>query len=257
MFVSLIISPTSYIICLIILGWLLKAKAVKRLCYALAGALFLLFSNAPLYQYVAEKWYEEYDHPLQEGKTYTYGIVLGGYSYWDWERGRVEFSNIADRLTEGIRLYKTGRIRKLVLASDGSIIQSADGKGLQGNPQGMMKYLESLGIPSEDIIMETRANSTWENATFTKELIGEDLEREPSLLITSAIHMRRALLAFNSVGLYPDSYLTDTFVDLKGVKKDYTPSLFVLASWQEMTHELVGYVVYNYRIAHLANNSKI
>lgn len=94
---------------------------------------FLLFSNGALYQWIAEQWYKEYDRPLPERKQYTYGIVLGGYSYWDWKRSRPEFSEIADRLLEGIRLYKHGRIRKLVLASDGSIIESKDGKGLQGN----------------------------------------------------------------------------------------------------------------------------
>jgi hypothetical protein len=45
---------------------------------------------------VYRQWFAEYDHPLPEGKTYEYGIVLGGYSHWDWERNRIEFSNIAD-----------------------------------------------------------------------------------------------------------------------------------------------------------------
>lgn len=102
---------------------------------------FLLFSNGALYQWIAEQWYKEYDRPLPERKQYTYGIVLGGYSYWDWKRSRPEFSEIADRLLEGIRLYKHGRIRKLVLASDGSIIESKDGKGLQGNAADMKQYL--------------------------------------------------------------------------------------------------------------------
>ena len=99
--------------------------------------------------------------PLPERKQYTYGIVLGGYSYWDWKRSRPEFSEIADRLLEGIRLYKHGRIRKLVLASDGSIIESKDRKGLQGNAADMKQYLADLGMPLEDVILETRANNTW------------------------------------------------------------------------------------------------
>ena len=247
MFISMLISPAFYLLCLAILTIFLKNKRWKIACGIATVSLFLLFSNGPLYQFAAEQWYKEYDHPLPERKTYTYGIVLGGYSHWDWKRERAEFSGIADRLLEGIRLYKQGRIRKLVLASHGSIIQRPDGKGWEGNPEGMMQFLKAMGMPEEDVILETRANNTWENATFTLKLIGDSLKTEPCLLITSATHMRRSLFTFQAVGLHPDAYITDTFVRLKGVKPDYLPSLFVLASWPEMTHEWVGYIVYKLR----------
>ena len=55
-----------------------------------------LVTNQPLYDAAYRQWFAEYDHPIPEGKTYKYGIVLGGYSHWDWERNRIEFSNIAD-----------------------------------------------------------------------------------------------------------------------------------------------------------------
>ena len=204
MFISLAINPTTYIVIFLLLGVVLKSKRWKRLCLTLSALLFLLFSNGALYQWIAEQWYKEYDRPLPERKQYTYGIVLGGYSYWDWKRSRPEFSEIADRLLEGIRLYKHGRIRKLVLASDGSIIESKDGKGLQGNA-------------------------------------------ESTLLITSATHMRRSLWTFHAAGLNPDTYITDTFPEIKGEKTNFLPSWHVLASWPELTHEWVGYLYYRLR----------
>ena len=101
MFISLAINPTTYIVIFLLLGVVLKSKRWKRLCLTLSALLFLLFSNGALYQWIAEQWYKEYDRPLPERKQYTYGIVLGGYSYWDWKRSRPEFSEIADRLLEG------------------------------------------------------------------------------------------------------------------------------------------------------------
>ena len=172
----LVTTPVTFILLPLLVGLIIKKRKWKRGLYATAILLALIFTNTPLLKKAEEQWYKEYDRPLPEGKTYKYGIVLGGYSFWDWERNRPEFSGIADRLTEGIRLYKCGRIEKLVLASDGSIIQSKDGKGLQGNPQGMMKYLNELGIPQEDIIMETFANNTRENVTFTKKLLGKEMD---------------------------------------------------------------------------------
>lgn len=199
-----------------------------------------------MFKKVEEQWYQKFDYLLPEGKVYKYGIVLGGYSLWDWDRNRPEFSKIADRLTEGIRLYKCGRVEKLVLASDGSIIQSKDGKGLQGNPLGMMRYLNALGIPEEDVIMEIYANNTRENAVFTKKLIGEELETTPILLITSAIHIKRSILAFHAEGIYPDCYITDTWINVKGQNVSFLPSVGTLVQWQELLHEWVGYIAYKY-----------
>ncbi len=95
--------------------------------------------------------------------------MLGGYSYWDWKRSRPEFSEIADRLLEGIRLYKHGRIRKLVLASDGSIIESKDRKGLQGNAADMKQYLADLGMPFGKMSSgKPAANNTWGKRDVTR-----------------------------------------------------------------------------------------
>lgn len=239
---SFVTTPLFYIVCFVILGFFLRPKRWKRICYGVAIGLALLFTDAPLYQYATEKWYGEYDRPLKEGKRYAYGIVLGGYSNWDWERNRVEFSGIADRLLEGIRLYKHGRIGKLVLASDGSIIETGD---MKGNPVGMMGFLKDMGMPPEDVVLEAKARNTQENAQLTLELIGDSLKTEPVLLITSAIHMRRSLLAFRAAGMNPDAYVTDTFLHPEGAKPNFCPSLAVMVMWHELLHEWIGYIVYN------------
>ena len=240
----LVTTPLTFILLPLIIAWFLKNRTAKRVLYGITIVLTLVFTNTPLLKTAEEHWYKAYDRPLPKGKTYKYGIVLGGYSFWDWERNRPEFSGIADRLTEGIRLYKCGRIEKLVLASDGSIIQSKDRKGLQGNPEGMMKYLNELGIPKEDIILETFANNTKENVTFTKELLGEEIHTAPVLIITSAIHMKRSVSAFQAEGIYPDCYITDTWVNVKGQSVSFLPAVGTLARWPELLHEWVGYVMY-------------
>ena len=242
---SLVTNPTALIFLFLILGGLFrKWKVVKRTLWGMALVLTLLLTNQPLYDAAYRQWFAEYDHPLPEGKTYEYGIVLGGYSHWDWERNRIEFSNIADRLLEGIRLYKEGRIRKLVLASDGSIIECENAVAMKGNPEGMRAFLKSMGMPPEDIILETKAWNTQENATFTLELIGDSLKTIPSLLITSASHMRRSLATFHRVGIPSDPYITDTPVQVGDQKPSWVPSLAVLLRWPELLHEWVGYAYY-------------
>ena len=240
----LVTTPVTFILLPLLVGLIIKNRKWKRGLYATAILLALIFTNTLLLKKAEEQWYKEYDRPLPEGKTYKYGIVLGGYSFWDWERNRPEFSEIADRLTEGIRLYKCGKIEKLVLASDGSIFQSKDGRGLQGNPQGMMKYLNELGIPKEDIIMETLANNTRENVTFTQKLLGKEMDTASVVIITSAVHMKRSVNAFQAEGIYPDYYITDTWVDVKGQSISFMPSVGTLSQWPELLHEWIGYIMY-------------
>lgn len=94
---SFIVRPLSLIGFFLIVGFIFrKKKRFMQIMYGIALILTLLFTNQPLYDHAYRQWFAEYDHPLPEGKTYTYGIVLGGYSHWDWERNRIEFSNIAD-----------------------------------------------------------------------------------------------------------------------------------------------------------------
>ncbi len=235
--------PLFYILLPLAVGLIVKHRKVKKICYGISIVLALFFTSPWIIGQINRSWYKEYDHPIAD-KEYTYGIVLGGYSDWDWDRDRIEFSDIADRLTEGIRLYKLGKIKKLVLASDGSIIETESEEGFRGNPKGVMQFLTMLGIPEEDVIMETKANSTRENAAFTLQLIGNDLKEKPSLLITSAIHMRRSLLAFNQEGLYPDPYITDTDYHIRGEGIQLMPSLTALIAWRTFLHEFIGYWAY-------------
>ena len=242
---SLVTNPLVYILFFLILGWMVKAKRWKRGFYIVCIMLALLFTNASLLNWVSEKWYRKYDQPLPAGKTYEYGIVLGGYSNWDWKHERPEFSEIADRLLEGVQLHAKGIIRKLVLASDGSVILR-DGNAISGNPTGMKTYLMNMGIPAEDIIIEPKANNTHENATLTLELIGEDLRNEPSVIITSSIHVPRSVLAFEQVGLHPDVYMTDLQTEIEQARFSIWPSLGVIYGWKALLHEMVGYVAYKY-----------
>lgn len=242
---SLVVNPLFYIITILCIGFFIKRKAIKWGVYAFATIVALLFSCPALLQYTQKEWYREYDRPLPEGVVYKYGIVLGGYSVWDHERKRPEHSDASDRLFEGIRLYKMGKIEKLLLASDGSIIDCENSMGMRGNPEEMKEYLRIFGVPEKDIILETKAWNTKENAIFTRNLLQNSNEK--ALLITSALHMRRSDAAFRKAGVYADCYITDVLVKVGDGRPSLVPSLRTLLNWQIVLHEVIGYVVYRMR----------
>ena len=275
----LICSPAFYVFLLIVAAWLCRHHKRWKWAFAALALFFaLFFSLEPIYEIAAKKWSEGYPWSVPKGKTYQYGIVLGGFSYWDWERNRPEFGGNADRLTEGIQLYRKGIIRKLVIASDGSIIQREDPTKQSGNPQAMIDYLVRLGIPRQDIILETKATTTHENAVYLKSLLNNlsksRLDSNRSLpigkgygsaskarewagvgpqggsvflLITTSTHMRRALMAFQQEGITADPYVTDCIVKVKGKEGYWLPSLHVIRDWQSLIHEFIGYASYRLR----------
>ncbi|TAM79839.1 MAG: hypothetical protein EPN47_18800 [Acidobacteria bacterium] len=80
-----------------------------------------------------------------------------------------------------------------LLLSGGSTVNSA----AEAVP--MQKLAESLGVPSNAILMETRSDDT---ASEAKDLLPY-LGRKPFILVTSAYHMPRAMGLFRRLGMQP------------------------------------------------------
>lgn len=243
-------NPIFYVFLFMLLELLTFWKRLRKLRYVsliISAILLLVFTNPRLYVWAEREWIGDNDKTDITGKHYKYGLVLGGYSYWDWKRNRPEFSEISDRLFEAIQLYHHGIIDKVVLASDGSVIAENVSPGLHGNAEEMRKYVTRLGVKDEDLIIEPMANNTHENATFTIDLLGDSIRQQRPLVITSAIHMRRALLAFNQVGLEVDTYATDIDAPFlaNGGYKFLQPG--VIGRWTALIHEVVGYKAYQHR----------
>ncbi|MGV7215680.1 YdcF family protein [Bradyrhizobium sp. UFLA05-112] len=68
--------------------------------------------------------------------------------------------------------------------------------------------LESVGIPKERLIVERNSRNTYENATFTKQLVSPKLG-ERWLLVTSAFHMPRSVGIFRKAGFDVEAYPVD------------------------------------------------
>jgi len=178
----------------------------------------------------------------QDMKTYDAGIVLGGMLEYDDEYDRIQFYRAADRLLQAIELYKKGKIRKIIFTGgSGSLIY----KDKKEAPLAK-RYLLTIGIPEQDIIIESESKNTRENAVNTKHLVDSLSIKGKLLLITSGFHMRRAIACFEKAGIHVDSYSTDRY---SGKRKFLFDHLFIpnsqsLEVWDLLIHEITGYIVY-------------
>ncbi len=108
----------------------------------------------------------------------------------------------------------------------------------------MKRWLMWFGIAKEKIFVEAEANTTWENAALTKQLLSEK-NIDSIILVTSANHMRRSVWCFEQQGLVvipaPTDYLTEQeSYDLRS----FLPRWNVFNDSSQLLHEYMGLMWY-------------
>lgn len=131
--------------------------------------------------------------PLPEAQAIV--ILGGGTDPVEYPRTTVEANGAIDRVIYGSHLYDQG-LSDHILVTGGRI----DWMGSGSTPADeMASLLRQLGVPEEAIWLERQSRNTYENALYSRQLLGgEDITR--ILLVTSALHMPRSVKLFESQG---------------------------------------------------------
>ncbi len=168
-------------------------------------------------------------------------VLLGGaVTPLDASGGLVNVGAAFDRVLFARALYAAGRAPVIVVT----------GGSLTGGPpeaQAIAKLLQELGIHTEALILETGSRTTRENALGAAEILSQRGARRV-LLVTSAMHMARALGAFRYAGIEAIPAPTDHQVALEGRGLlDWLPSPDALVTFTAALKEQVGLLVYRLR----------
>ncbi len=101
----------------------------------------------------------------------------------------------ADRVVAAARLWRTGQVDRLVL-SGGSPRKPSEAEL-------MARFAVDLGVPRSAMLLEGESRTTHENATRVAEVLRRyGLSREVAL-VSSALHLPRAMEEFRCAGLVP------------------------------------------------------
>jgi uncharacterized SAM-binding protein YcdF (DUF218 family) len=235
-----ILLPLTWFFLLLLLSVFSKKSKNKKQLIVSAVLVMLLFSNKFVLQQVVKLW----EMPITKEESlqpmYEYGIVLGGMSHYFIDEHRLVFGSSSDRLWQAYRLYKMGRIKKLVITSGSGYVFSKEMK----EALFIKEYLLSIGVPKTDLLVESESRNTLENATNTAKLFPV-VKQHKVLLITSASHMRRASACFKKAGYRFDTYTTDTQrFDVIGLEGYLVPNSEALTIWGVLIKEMVGYSAY-------------
>lgn len=154
-----------------------------------------------------------------------------------------DLGGAADRVWHAARLYEAGNA-PLVVASGGTLPWNE--QAFREAPI-MKRLLTDWGVPADSVLTESNSANTYQNAVNTAALLeAEGLDRV--LLVTSALHMRRALATFRSAGVEALPAATDyRAVEGTTTLLDWLPSVGALQGSTATIREYVGYTVYWWR----------
>ena len=236
-----LINPIIWVFAIFLVAFFRKKEQRKWLRIGIV--LFLFFSLAPIFQVFARMWEVPMTDMRTIEKEYDIGIVLGGFSRDNLKPyDRLHFTTSSTRLTTAMELYQSGVIKKIMVT--GGSFAVPEGQLPEG--ERCRIFLEKLGIPKEDIIIESESLNTRENAILSKKIIDNQFKDSSCLLITSAWHMRRANACFKKANFHCDTFSTDTFNGRlnRAVYYYIFPNGATLSSWQILTKEWFGFVMY-------------
>jgi uncharacterized SAM-binding protein YcdF (DUF218 family) len=133
-------------------------------------------------------------------------IVLGGAMLpaTSAARGAPQLNEAAERMTSAVALARRFPSARIVF-SGGS---GALGGGGLTEAEFARPLFESLGLPADRVLFESRSRSTAENAELTRALVAPK-PGQRWLLITSAHHMPRAVGCFRHAGFTVEPYPVD------------------------------------------------
>ncbi|MBN1569895.1 MAG: YdcF family protein [Acidobacteria bacterium] len=253
--VELIFSPLGIVTILMCVGILLsilkkKSPAGHRvLIYA--TLLFLIFLFSPLSQYLIwnlEKGYPPLLAPPTNGQIARI-VILAGYA--EDNSGIPITSNISSQtlgnISEGLRLYRLIPKSKLIIS--GGVLK----KGDRAVARYMADFLQQMGVPGKDLIVEGKSQNTYENLREVRQILGAD----PFILVAAGCDMRRAMgvarkLRMNPIPSPSNIWTLQKFEGTRNtssgifasVRKWTHVSLDNLSRLQWAYHEYAGYLWY-------------
>lgn len=172
------------------LALLLRRRRVAVAIMASAAAWSLLWSIPQASDWLRGRLESRYPVLAETALPEADAVVVLGGGYYGWlKRPDIDPEQLkGSRLAAGARAWHARRAPVVVLSGDGSEAPM------------MAAGVARLGVPASAVVLDDRSRSTRDNARFTAAL-AERRGMERILLVTSSLHMPRALESFRDAGL--------------------------------------------------------
>ncbi len=248
-FLAQALMPLNFALEAVLLAVVLSRLGWRRTARALAAAGFVVVwaASTPVVASSLVRGLESRHAPMAVDATPVADaiVVLGGaIGPARPPRLSPDLTEAADRVLLAARLFRAGKA-PLVVASGGA--GSLGGRDVPES-RDMADLLVEWGVPRGAVVEEGASGDTAENASETKRLLdARGLKRV--LLVTSALHMSRALAAFRAAGIDAVPCPTD-FLGVEPAERtvlDWIPDAEALGRSTAVVHEWLGRIWYTLR----------
>lgn len=212
---------------------------MRRLLIITAAVLLLAGSIPPVADQLCELVERQYP-PIDAVRASGADAILvlgGGIGSASPPRVLPSLGTGASRSWYAARLLHAGKAPLIVAVGGGST--------LGPESAAIAEFLVDLGVAGQSILQESRSRTTVENALYVKPILEAHGIRR-SLLVTSALHMPRALAIFRAAGIAVDPASGDVEI-VAGRQYEWSEYLPVPAAafrTARVIHELVGLVAF-------------
>lgn len=242
-FLLFLIQPLNWILGLTVYGLIGKNPKSKRRALRIAIGILFIISN-PLISNLVAEIYEAKGVEVSTLTTYDAAIILGGFSNLKtpYNADRLNLGIAPNRFSQTIDLYHQGKIKKIVLSGgNGNVLGHQQNEAIIA-----AAYLNRVGIPQSDIIIDKKSRNTYENFKFSKELLKTGNDFDKILVVTSAFHVPRSRLIAKRVGLSCDFFPTDFFFKnwMLTPHRTFIPNTDCISMWEAIIKEWFGMLAY-------------
>ncbi|MFQ5625196.1 MAG: YdcF family protein [Methyloligellaceae bacterium] len=204
------VQPSNAILLLLVAGiillWSRWARTARRLVLA-SGLLLFAGGLTPLGHALLLPLEDRLTRAdLASGAPPNGIVILGGAQDMSvyTARGTITVNEAAERLIEGVLLARRFPDARIVFTGGSSAVFEKP----TTEAAGAAALLESVGVAPERLLLEDKAQDTFQNALFSVEL-AQPRPGARWLLVTSANHMPRALGCFRKVGFAIEPWPVD------------------------------------------------
>ena len=164
-----------------------KQKSTLR--YLRYGLLLSILSILALQAWCAWQVYQYATQPTQLPKHADAAVVLGAAAWGDKPS-----PVFRERINHAIALYQSERVEKLILTG------GTRKEGYPSEGEVARKFAIKQGIPSHDILYETRSKDTYQNLANTRLLIQKH-KLHSVIIVSDPYHMARAIAIAQDLGI--------------------------------------------------------
>jgi uncharacterized SAM-binding protein YcdF (DUF218 family) len=226
--VTQLLEPYTFLLLSLALAilWAWRATSPRHRSLTVAGVLvgLLIVLSTPIMGYLADGSLEwSYPMPTEiPAPNDTIVVLSGDLINEDLEGRYVRLGGTTfARCQYAARLYKQAGGCRIVL-SGGQANTSLPSPTLAA---AMRDFFVGMGIPRDDLVLEDKSTTTYENALYSKPLL-EQAGESRIWLVTGATHMRRAEGCFRTQGIS----VVPAACDHHALEMETTPGMFIPSS---------------------------